>query len=125
MDPIAFGAEICQLYEELRSELTRTSVYPAGKYHSIERRMRRLNDLGFDVAEMQLANSPTGNTITFVPKVVDAGHHQRQLLRLPGLDAEENQARRHPQRPRELDGDMGDGGEHSGPNACPDLRLVV
>jgi hypothetical protein len=32
--------------------------------------------------------------VTFVPKVVDAGHHQRQLLRLTGLDAEENQARR-------------------------------
>ncbi|MGW1705441.1 DUF4032 domain-containing protein [Streptomyces sp. NPDC002206] len=94
VDPIAFGAEICQRYEELWSELTRTSVYPAGKYHYIERRMRRLNDLGFDVAEMQIANSPNGDTITFVPKVVDAGHHQRQLLRLTGLDAEENQARR-------------------------------
>lgn len=43
---------------------------------------------------MQIANSPNGDTITFVPKVVDAGHHQRQLLRLTGLDAEENQARR-------------------------------
>ena len=29
-----------------------------------------------------------------MPKVVDAGHHQRQLLRLTGLDTEENQARR-------------------------------
>ena len=28
------------------------------------------------------------------PKVVDAGHHSRRLLRLTGLDAEENQARR-------------------------------
>lgn len=28
------------------------------------------------------------------PKVVDAGHHQRRLLRLTGLDAQENQARR-------------------------------
>ncbi|MFD2349399.1 DUF4032 domain-containing protein [Nonomuraea ferruginea] len=28
------------------------------------------------------------------PKVVDSGHHQRRLLRLTGLDAEENQARR-------------------------------
>jgi len=31
--------------------------------------------------------------VTFLPKVVDAGHHQRQLLRLTGLDTEENQAR--------------------------------
>ena len=28
------------------------------------------------------------------PKVVDAGHHSRRLLRLTGLDVEENQARR-------------------------------
>ena len=28
------------------------------------------------------------------PKVVDAGHHQRRLLRLTGLDVQDNQARR-------------------------------
>jgi hypothetical protein len=60
----------------------------------MERRIRRLNDLGFDVAEMQISHADQGDTVTFVPKVVDAGHHQRQLLRLTGMDAEENQARR-------------------------------
>jgi hypothetical protein len=92
VDPIEFGTEICERYAGLWRELTRTSVYPAGKYHYIDRRIRRLNDLGFD--EMQIESSPTGDTVTFVPKVVDAGHHQRQLLRLTGLDTEENQARR-------------------------------
>ncbi|MFG2310615.1 DUF4032 domain-containing protein [Streptomyces sp. NPDC048566] len=94
VDPVEFGAEICARYRSLWQELTRTSVYPAGKYHYIDRRVRRLNDLGFDVAEMQIAHSSDGDTVTFVPKVVDAGHHQRQLLRLTGLDTEENQARR-------------------------------
>ncbi|WP_089102677.1 DUF4032 domain-containing protein [Streptomyces hyaluromycini] len=94
LDPIEFGFEICTRYGELWEELTRTSVYPAGKYQYIERRIRRLNDLGFDVAEMQIEHSSDGDSVTFVPKVVDAGHHQRQLLRLTGLDAEENQARR-------------------------------
>ncbi|GHD85893.1 DUF4032 domain-containing protein [Streptomyces naganishii] len=94
VDPVGFGAQICARYRGLWQELTRTSVYPAGKHHYIERRIRRLNDLGFDVAEMQIESSPTGDTVTFVPKVVDAGHHQRQLLRLTGLDTEENQARR-------------------------------
>ncbi|WP_338703079.1 DUF4032 domain-containing protein [Streptomyces sp. Q6] len=94
IDPIEFGAEVGQRYENLWNELTRTSVYPAGKHHYMERRIRRLNDLGFDVAEMQISRSPQGDTVTFVPKVVDAGHHQRQLLRLTGMDAEENQARR-------------------------------
>ncbi|NUL34185.1 DUF4032 domain-containing protein [Streptomyces lunaelactis] len=94
VDPIAFGTEICRRYQDLWEELTRTSVYPAGKSHYIDRRIRRLNDLGFDVAEMQIQHSSSGDTVTFVPKVVDAGHHQRQLLRLTGLDTEENQARR-------------------------------
>ncbi|MFF9803550.1 DUF4032 domain-containing protein [Streptomyces coeruleorubidus] len=94
VDPIEFGMEICARYRGLWDELTRTSVYPAGKYHYIERRIRRLNELGFDVAEMQIEHASNGDTVTFVPKVVDAGHHQRQLLRLTGLDAEENQARR-------------------------------
>ncbi len=94
LDPIAFGAEIGRRYGDLWNELTRASVYPAGKRHYMERRIRRLNDLGFDIAEMQIAHEANGDTVTFVPKVVDAGHHQRQLLRLTGLDTEENQARR-------------------------------
>ncbi|MFG3660478.1 DUF4032 domain-containing protein [Streptomyces sp. NPDC047706] len=94
VDPVEFGTEICARYRGLWQELTRTSVYPAGKYHYMERRIRRLNELGFDVAEMQIEHSANGDTVTFVPKVVDAGHHQRQLLRLTGLDTEENQARR-------------------------------
>ncbi|WP_432196351.1 DUF4032 domain-containing protein [Streptomyces sp. bgisy027] len=94
VDPVEFGTEICARYQGLWQELTRTSVYPAGKYHYIERRIRRLNELGFDVAEMQIEHATHGDTVTFVPKVVDAGHHQRQLLRLTGLDTEENQARR-------------------------------
>ncbi|WP_129843264.1 DUF4032 domain-containing protein [Streptomyces sp. RFCAC02] len=93
VDPVPFGQDIVDRYGALWHELTRTSVYPRDKRHYIDRRIRRLNDLGFDVAEMQIQRSPDGDAVTFVPKVVDAGHHQRQLLRLTGLDAEENQAR--------------------------------
>lgn len=93
VDPVLFGRAIVERYDELWHELTRESVYPLAKRHYIDRRVRRLNDLGFDVAEMQIQSSPDGDTVTFLPKVVDAGHHQRQLLRLTGLDAEENQAR--------------------------------
>lgn len=93
VDPVLVGREIVERYDELWHELTRESVYPLAKRHYIDRRVRRLNDLGFDVAEMQIRSSPNGDTVTFLPKVVDAGHHQRQLLRLTGLDAEENQAR--------------------------------
>ncbi|MFD5387331.1 DUF4032 domain-containing protein, partial [Streptomyces sp. NPDC127074] len=93
VDPVPFGEAIAERYCDLWHELTRQSVYPLAQRHAIDQRVRRLNDLGFDVAEMQIERSPDGDTVTFVPKVVDAGHHQRQLLRLTGLDAEENQAR--------------------------------
>ncbi|WUH91021.1 DUF4032 domain-containing protein [Streptomyces sp. NBC_00433] len=93
VDPVTFAEAICSRYTDLWHELTRESVYPADKRHYIDRRIRRLNDLGFDVAEMQIQRSPSGDTVTFLPKVVDAGHHQRQLLRLTGMDTEENQAR--------------------------------
>ncbi|MEV6129867.1 DUF4032 domain-containing protein [Streptomyces violaceusniger] len=93
VDPVLFGEAIAERYRDLWHELTRQSVYPVAQRHAIDQRVRRLNDLGFDVAEMQIERSPDGDTVTFVPKVVDAGHHQRQLLRLTGLDAEENQAR--------------------------------
>ncbi|MBD3007056.1 DUF4032 domain-containing protein [Streptomyces sp. 5-10] len=93
VDPVLFGQAIVERYCDLWRELTRQSVYPLAQRHAIDQRVRRLNDLGFDVAEMQIERSPDGDTVTFVPKVVDAGHHQRQLLRLTGLDAEENQAR--------------------------------
>ena len=93
VDPITFGQAIADRYGELWHELTRESVYPVDKRHHIDLRIRRLNELGFDVAEMQIQKSPDGDQVTFLPKVVDAGHHQRQLLRLTGLDAEENQAR--------------------------------
>ncbi|MFF2852155.1 DUF4032 domain-containing protein [Streptomyces sp. NPDC058001] len=94
VDPILFGTTICERYTDLWTELTRESVYPVDQRRDMDRRIRRLNDLGFDVAEMQIRHNDHGDTVTFVPKVVDAGHHQRQLLRLTGLDTEENQARR-------------------------------
>ncbi|MFC7719655.1 DUF4032 domain-containing protein [Nonomuraea recticatena] len=60
----------------------------------MENRIRRLNLLGFDVAEMMVRRKVGTGRLIVRPKVVDAGHHQRRLLRLTGLDTEENQARR-------------------------------
>src|SRR5690625_7485034 len=57
-------------------------------------RIERLNRLGFDVGELDMITDIDGTTVVIQPKVVDAGHHSRRLLRLTGLDAEENQARR-------------------------------
>ena len=81
-------------YHELWAELTATEEFAGSELGRIERRVRRLNALGFDVAELNIETSPTGDRITIRPAVVDAGHHSRRLMRLTGLDTEENQARR-------------------------------
>ncbi|HSN06603.1 MAG TPA: DUF4032 domain-containing protein, partial [Candidatus Angelobacter sp.] len=65
-----------------------------GERHRLDARIRRLNDLGFDVAELSVVSEEGGERIRVTPKVVDVGHHSRRLLRLTGLDVEENQARR-------------------------------
>ena len=41
-----------------------------------------------------MSTTSDGTVVEIQPKVVDAGHHQRRLIRLTGLDVEENQARR-------------------------------
>jgi hypothetical protein len=60
----------------------------------VDERLHRLNDLGYDVEEIQLEATPTGYRLKLEPHVVEPGHHRHRLLRLTGLDAQENQARR-------------------------------
>ncbi|MCW2919185.1 MAG: hypothetical protein JWN52_7253 [Actinomycetia bacterium] len=95
VDPLATAGEIIRRYQALWDELTRQEVVPEVEWHRVDARVRRLNSLGFDVAEMYMQRKlGAAGRLIVRPKVVDAGHHQRRLLRLTGLDVEENQARR-------------------------------
>ncbi len=94
LDPQALVESIETRYRELWSELTGVEEFDESEMHRIEGRVRKLNELGFDVAELDIVTDFDGSTIRIQPKVVDAGHHSRRLLRLTGLDTEENQARR-------------------------------
>ena len=94
LDPLTLVETIENRYRELWGELTGVEEFDGAQMHRIESRVRRLNALGFDVAELDITTDFAGSTIRIQPKVVDAGHHSRRLLRLTGLDTEENQARR-------------------------------
>ncbi len=94
VDPIKVGDSIASRYGDLWRELTEPEVFRAGERYRVDARIRRLNALGFDVAELEVVTGVAGDRIEIRPKVVDAGHHARRLLRLTGLDVEENQARR-------------------------------
>lgn len=93
-DPLTLADAVVDRYHKLWAELTDIEEFDTGEMHRIEARIRRLNELGFDVAELDISTDIDGQRIRLQPKVVDAGHHGRRLLRLTGLDVEENQARR-------------------------------
>ena len=94
VDPVATSERIMESYRRLWDELTAKESFELGERWRVGARIRRLNELGFDVEEYAIKTTADGSTIQLQPKVVDAGHHQRRLLRLTGLDAQENQARR-------------------------------
>jgi hypothetical protein len=94
IDPEWVSEEVVTRYESLWHEITYEQVIGRRDRHKLETRIRRLNDLGFDVAEMSMSTAEAGDSYRVRPKVVDSGHHSRRLQALTGLDAEENQARR-------------------------------
>jgi Domain of unknown function (DUF4032) len=94
VDPDEFGADVRARYEQLWSELTADQVFAPGEGQRLEERLRRLNELGFDVEEVELVSDGEEVRLRLHSKVVEPGHHRRRLLHLTGLDAQENQARR-------------------------------
>ncbi|MGV9534764.1 DUF4032 domain-containing protein [Streptosporangium sandarakinum] len=94
IDPEEVADSARDRYHGLWEELTSDDIIEEVDWHVIDQRIRRLNSLGFDVAEMMVRRKAGTGRLVVRPKVVDAGHHQRRLLRLTGLDVEENQARR-------------------------------
>jgi hypothetical protein len=93
-DAVDTANQIITRYSELWDELTGLERFGRGDRWRVDERIRRLNELGFDVDELAITTDFDGTHIQIQPKVVDAGHHSRRLLRLTGLDVEENQARR-------------------------------
>jgi hypothetical protein len=94
IDPVEISNGIVAQYRTLWKELTGPEEFAQSERWRINQRVERLNDLGFDIEELAIRTDETGTQVRIQPKVVDAGHHSRRLLRLTGLDAQENQARR-------------------------------
>jgi len=94
IDPFEIGERIRKRYTDLWSALTDTATIEANVPYEVSQRVQQLNDMGFDVGEIDMEQTSDGTAVRIRPKVVDAGHHSRRLLRLTGLDVQENQARR-------------------------------
>ena len=94
LDPIELGAGLTSRYEQLWAELTREEVFAAQEQYRVDSRIKRVNELGFDVEELDIETIEGGHKIRLRVQVVEPGHHRRRLEALTGLDVQENQARR-------------------------------
>ncbi|MBF0815056.1 DUF4032 domain-containing protein [Microbacterium paludicola] len=94
VDPVAVADGIVSAYRGLWSAIHDEQTFSVSEVWRITERVRHLNELGFDIDEMSIETEASGTRVSIQPKVVDAGHHTRRLIRLTGLDVEENQARR-------------------------------
>jgi len=94
IDVVAAVDEVVDRYRALWDELTHAEEFPSSERHLIEGRIRRLEDLGFDVSEVSLQPTSGGSRIRMRPVLLEEGHHARELERLTGLRVQENQARR-------------------------------
>jgi hypothetical protein len=95
VDPMEIAAELPRRYARLWDELTREELLTQDDQRfRMAQRLRRLNELGFDVDELELISTPAGSRLKVRTKVAESGHHSRKLFLRTGLAAEENQARR-------------------------------
>lgn len=94
VDPIETAQSVLDRYSKLWAELTSPQTVGDDEWWRIEQRLRRLNDLGYDVAQLDVTEAQGNPHIMVQTQVVEAGHHRRRLRQLTGLDVGENQARR-------------------------------
>ena len=94
VDPSAIADAFEARYRSLWHELTAAEEFAPGELWRVEERVRRLHELGFDVAEMEVVADDDGERLRLVPRVVESGYHQDRLFALTGLWAGANQARR-------------------------------
>jgi hypothetical protein len=95
IDPVEMSEEVEDRYRGLWEELTYEEVLrPGEQRHRIKERLRRLNELGFDVDEVELVSTDGGSRLKLRTRVAEPGYHRRTLAASTGLDVEENQARR-------------------------------
>ena len=95
IDPIEVAASLRGRYEDLWDEVTREEVFRLDEQrYRVAERLQRLNDMGFDVGEVELVTSAEGARLRVDTRVAEPGHQRRELFRLTGLEVQENQARR-------------------------------
>jgi hypothetical protein len=87
------GEEVAASYRALWQEVAARESIPDDQRYRIADRVRRLNDLGFEVDEIELEPHPSHQHLHLKVSVGDRNWHANRLRELTGLEASENQAR--------------------------------
>jgi hypothetical protein len=87
------GADITARYRGLWDEVTADELIGPHERYKITERMRRINDLGFEIADLQLIPQAGGDTMRVGLTVGSRQYHTRRLRELTGVEASEQQAR--------------------------------
>ncbi len=90
---LSLGEDIADRYRGLWAELTDSPTIGSDERYRISERVQRLNELGFDVQEIDLQPSEGGQRVQMKVRVGGRTYHRVKLKELTGVDALENQAR--------------------------------
>jgi hypothetical protein len=94
-DPVELAEELRARYARLWDELTREEVFSTDERYRIHDRLRRINELGYDVEELEIVGDENDDhRMRLRTRVVEPRRHRPRLRELTGLDVQENQARR-------------------------------
>lgn len=94
VDAVATAQALGERYEALWAEVTNSETFGPTERYRVAQRIARVNELGFDVVELEVTSNPSGDRIRLTPRVVENGFHGPKLASLTGLRTQENQARR-------------------------------
>ena len=92
-DAIASAESVRHRYESIWHELHLEPRLPAGDRHAIRSRLRRLNELGFAIDEIEVLPSDGGSEVRLRVTTTNRNFHAHELERLTGIEALEGQAR--------------------------------
>ncbi len=94
IDPFVTADGVERRYHRLWEELTAEEEFATDETFRIDQRLRRLQQLGFDVGEVELTTLGGTDRLRLIPRVVELGYYAPQLASLTGLHTGEMQARR-------------------------------
>ena len=90
---LTLGDDISERYRNLWRELTEPTLIGPEERFKITQKIHRLNDIGFDVEEVDLIPAHGGRQLRMKVTVGRRNFHSAKLHRLTGVEALERQAR--------------------------------